>query len=167
MVDDHSHFTWTYLIEFKSQAFKLLEHHIKYLQTQFGGRVQFVRTDNNGMEFLRSSCQMMLKDFRILHQIACPYMTQQNEVVECKHQHLLQVTRALLFQAKLPSIFWGEAVLMATHLIKKLPSSVLHWSTPYHCLFGSLPAYDHLRIFGCLCFGWNLDPHKQKLSPEP
>lgn len=86
-------------------------------------------------------------------------------MVELKHQHLLQVTRALLLQASLPSLFWGEAMLMATNIINELPTSILHWSTPYHLLFGSFPTYDHLRTFGCLCFGHNLDPHQHKLSP--
>lgn len=66
---------------FKSQAYKLLEHHIKFLHIQFGGWVKLVQT-GNGMEFLSYSCQMMLKNFGILHQRTCPYTPQQNGVVE-------------------------------------------------------------------------------------
>lgn len=42
IVDGHLHFIWTYLMEFKSQASKLLEHHIKFLHTQFAGQVKLV-----------------------------------------------------------------------------------------------------------------------------
>ncbi|KAL0304654.1 UNVERIFIED_CONTAM: Retrovirus-related Pol polyprotein from transposon RE1 [Sesamum angustifolium] len=33
---------------------------------------------------------------------------------------------------------------------------------PYELLHGSPPLYNHLRVFGCLCFATNLDPHKTK-----
>ncbi|KAL0416927.1 UNVERIFIED_CONTAM: Retrovirus-related Pol polyprotein from transposon RE2 [Sesamum latifolium] len=29
-------------------------------------------------------------------------------------------------------------------------------------LYGESPSYEHLRVFGCLCFATNLDPHKSK-----
>lgn len=36
VVDDYSHFTWTYLTEFKNKATKLLDHHIKNLRNSCG-----------------------------------------------------------------------------------------------------------------------------------
>ncbi|KAL0285671.1 UNVERIFIED_CONTAM: Retrovirus-related Pol polyprotein from transposon RE1 [Sesamum angustifolium] len=42
------------------------------------------------------------------------------------------------------------------------PTQKLAWKTPYELLHGSPPLYDHLRVFGCLCFTTNLDPHKTK-----
>ena len=51
-------------------------------------------------------------------------------------------------------------------MINRLPSQVLHIESPYFRLFAKQPSYDHLRIFGCVCFV-HLPPHERhKLSAQ-
>lgn len=89
------------------------------VKTQFDKVVKVVRSDN-GQEFF------CFRDFYshmgILHKTSCNDTSQQNGHVERTHQHVLNVTSALQFQAHLPIDFWGECVLAACHLINRTPT---------------------------------------------
>lgn len=65
---------------------------------------------------------------------------------------MLEVARALRFQASLLIDFWGECVQTAAYIINKLPTSVLENKTPYEILYGKKPTYWHFRTFGCLAY---------------
>lgn len=71
--------------------------------------------------------------------------------MERKHRHIVDSGLSLLAQAKMPLHFWWDAFSMATHIINRLPTSVLH-TTPYELLFGKKPDYSMLHVFGCACF---------------
>jgi len=54
----------------------------------------------------------------------------------------------------------------ATYLINRLPSPILHHSSPFQTLFTEAPNYLKLRSFGCLCFPWLKTYHTHKLQPK-
>lgn len=113
---------------------------------------------DNGKEFLCNALTEFLKSVGCIHQRSCPYTPQQNGVVERKHHHLLNVARAIMLQAHMPKSFWGDSILVATHIINKLPSAVLQGKSPWEILFQCAAPIDHLRVFGCLSLVGTL-PH--------
>src|SRR5690606_12977688 len=81
-----------------------------------------------------------------------PHTSQQNGKSERMIRTLNNVIRALLFQAQMSPTFWAEALHVVVHITNILPSSSIDHNTPYTLLFGHKPTYEHLRVFGCLCF---------------
>ena len=74
--------------------------------------------------------------------------------------------RTLLFQAHLSPSYWAEALHVATHVLNILPSSFIGNQTPHFKLFNQTPKYDHLRIFGSLCFPNIHHANTNKFSPR-
>jgi hypothetical protein len=99
-----------------------------------------------------------------LHQTSCVETPQQNTIVERKHQHLLNITRGLLFQSNLPHCFWSYALGHSAFLINRIPSLVLHEKSPYEQLYNCLPDLSLLKVFGCLSFASTLTNHRKKLD---
>ena len=152
IVDDYSRGTWTHLMVTKDEAFFLIKRFVNMAKTQFDKTVKVIRSDN-ALELGRShEALKFFAETGIRHETSCIHTPQQNGVVERKHKHLLEVSRALMFQSSMPIRFWGECVLTATHLINRMPTKVLKGQTPFEVLFGQPPAYEHLRVFGSLCF---------------
>ena len=142
----------------------------KFISTQFGAKIQTQRSEND-KEYFNQDLITYLQKEGILHHSSCVDTPQQNGVVERKNQHLLDVARSLLFQMKVPKIYWGEAILTAAYLINRMPSRVLEYQSPMSNLstlfpnfqgFGSLPS----KIFGCVCHV-NIHSHLQgKFDPR-
>ncbi|KAI9197977.1 hypothetical protein LWI28_007873 [Acer negundo] len=158
IVDDYTRFTWIFLMRHKDETQSILKRFFSYVFTQFESHIKTVRSDNGG-EFI--SLRSFFQDNGVLFQHSCVYTPQQNGVVERKHRHILQVARALKFQAQLPTQFWGECALTAIHIINRLPSPVLSFKTPFELLYSKPPDFSHLRVFGCLAYATNVHPsHK-------
>jgi hypothetical protein len=113
------------------------------------------RSDNGG-EFINRDFQAYFQSQGIIHQTTCPQTPEQNGLSELKNRHLLDMARSLLLSSHMPKYLWGEAVLTASHLINRLPSSTLHGQVPFEVLSThvSIPSLNTLpaRVFGCVVF---------------
>ncbi|XP_022642892.1 uncharacterized protein LOC111242680 [Vigna radiata var. radiata] len=102
----------------------------------------------------------------INHQTSCVETPEQNSVVERKHQHILYVTRSLMFQSNLPNAYWSYALSHAVYLINRLPTPILKNKTPHDFIYNVPPTYLNLKTFGSLCFASTLESGRNKLDPR-
>jgi len=100
----------------------------------------------------------------IIHQTTCIETPQQNGILEHKHQHLLNVSRALLFQFNLPLSFLCFALQHVTYLINCNPTPFLHNISPIEKLYHHVCDISNLCIFGCLCYASTLSAQHKKLD---
>ncbi|XP_024993949.1 uncharacterized protein LOC112527496 [Cynara cardunculus var. scolymus] len=133
------------------------------LRNSFNKSIKRIRCDNGG-EFTSNLMLNFYTKQGILLETTYPHTPQQNGVVERKHRHLLDTTRALHFEANLPKRFWGECVLTAAYIINRLPSKTLGDKTPYELLYNQKPKYDHMRVFGCLTYFWSIETKGDKFE---
>lgn len=71
------------------------------VSTKFDKQIKIIRTDN-GPEFTLSE---FYNSKGMIHQLSCVGMPQQNGRVERRHQDILNINRALMFQASLPKLY--------------------------------------------------------------
>lgn len=97
---------------------------------------------------------------------SCPHTSQQNGRSERMIRTVNNAIRTLLFQARLPPSFWVEALNADVHVLNITPSKAIQNQIPLTLLFQKQPQYDHLRVFGCLCFPNLNHSILPKLSPR-
>ncbi|KAI0511944.1 hypothetical protein KFK09_012578 [Dendrobium nobile] len=163
-IDDHSKFSWVFPLIHKSDAFTTFISFHKMINTQFNKSIKIFRSDGGG-EFINGKFQQLFKQLGILHQYSCPYTPAQNGVAERKHRHIVETMRSILLDANLPTKLWVEVMNASVYLINRLPSRALMNQSPYQILYQKPPAYNHLKIFGCLCYPWLRPYSASKLSP--
>ncbi|CAH9070987.1 unnamed protein product [Cuscuta europaea] len=124
IIDDHTRVTWVFLLKEKSEIEEVFKQFYSMIQTQFNTNIKIVRSDN-GLEYFSKKLNTFFAEKGIIHQSSCVNTPAQNGIAERKNRHLLEVTRAIMFSAKIPKYLWGEAVLHATYLINRMPSKTL------------------------------------------
>jgi len=98
IVDDFTRATWTHLMVTKDKAIFVLKFFVTMAATQFNAYIKIIRSDN-ALEFSKSGEAVdFFNAHGLMHQTSCIQTPQQNGVVERKHKHLLEVSKALPFQ---------------------------------------------------------------------
>ncbi|CAI7805619.1 unnamed protein product [Closterium sp. NIES-53] len=119
-------------------------------QRESGHKVKVIRTDNGG-EYIGADFEAVLKKKGIQHQLTVPYNPQQNGVAECFNRTLQEGARNLLGCAGLPDPFWVTALRQVALVKNRVLATVgdKQW-VPYTKWYGSAPAVNMLRAYGCM-----------------
>jgi len=83
---------------------------------QFNIDIKIIRSDN-GKKF--DFIELFYK-LGVLQIKSCVETPQQNSIAEKIHQHILNITRSLIFQYGLPKSYWSYVVAHVVYLINKL-----------------------------------------------
>lgn len=73
-------------------------------------------------------------------------------MVERRHRHILDATRAIRFQVYLPLRFWGDCIKTVVYVINRVPSVVLRNTSPYEMLYEKTPLLDYFKVINYLCY---------------
>jgi hypothetical protein len=165
ILDDHSHFVWTFPLHVKSDTFSTLSNFFAYVSTQFGCTMKVVQCDN-GREFSNASTRAFFTTKGVLLWMSCPYTSPQNSKAERILRTINNMLRSLLFQASILARYWVEGLHTATYLLNRLPTKAISTTSPYFSLHGVAPSYEHLRVFGCACYPNISAKAAHKLAPQ-
>lgn len=113
VMDDFTHFSWSFPLHHKSDAAATLERFYAYVLTQFNVFVQCVQCDNGG-EFLNVRLRTFLYDRGVALRLSCPHTSPQNGKAERAIRSTNDILRTLLLQAHMPPPFWVESLHTAT-----------------------------------------------------
>jgi hypothetical protein len=165
ILDDYTHYLWTFPLKLKSDTFTTLSHFFTYVSTQFGRTVKAIQCDN-GYEFDNSFTCFFLLSNGTQHRMSCRCTSSQNGKAERIIRSVNNVIRTLLIRASLPRRYWAEGLHTATYLLNHLFTMVIQPVCPHLALFGSAPSYEHLRVFCCMCYPNTTATAPHKHSPR-
>ena len=81
-----------------------------------------------------------------------PKTLELNGLVERMNWTLMERVRSMVSHAKLPKIYWVEAIYMTVYLIIRSPSVPLKGDVPQRVWTEKYVSYRHLRVFKCLVY---------------
>jgi hypothetical protein len=165
ILDGFTHYLWIFPLKLKFDTFTTLSNFFAYVSTQFDRTVKAIQCDNR-REFDNSSTRFFLLSNGTQLRMSCPYTSPQNGKVERIIRSVNNVIRTLLIQPSLPGRYWAEGLHTATYLLNRLPTTVIQAACPHLAMFGSAPSYEHLRVFGCMCYPNTTATVPHKLSPR-
>ena len=151
-LDDASNYGSTSLFIAKNGVFPAWKKVEASWELRSGNHVKTIHLDG-AKEFTKGSMVKHLITRGISLQITAPYAHAQARKAEQYVRTIEDGIQTLLADAKLPMMFWGDAVLTVQYLCNHLPTSTLPPGiTPYEIMQGQKPDLSHLCVWGCQCF---------------
>lgn len=164
-VDDKTHYIWVYVLKTKSEVFSKFQEWKSLVERTSSRQLKILRTDNGG-EYTSNEFEELLKSEGVRHEKTIPKNPEQNGVAERLNRTLLESTRSMLADTRLPQKFWAEALSTAVYLRNRSSTSTVHGMTPFEAWSGEKPSVRNLRAFGCTAYSHVPKDERKKLSPK-
>ena len=106
-IDDSTRKVWAYPIRTKDRVFSIFTDWLAMVENQTGRKLKCLRSDNGG-EF---------KSEEFVKFCRAPYSPEQNGIAEHMNRTIQECVVSMLQHSGLSDDFWGEALVMAIHII--------------------------------------------------
>ncbi|GJX07857.1 putative ribonuclease H-like domain-containing protein [Tanacetum coccineum] len=113
VIDDYTRFTWVFFLATKDVTSGILKSFITRIENLVDHKVKVIRCDN-GTKFKNREMNQFCEMKGILRQFSVARTPQQNRVAERRNRTLIEATRTMLADSKLPTTFWEEAKIECT-----------------------------------------------------
>ena len=164
--DDYSRCCAVYFMKQKLEVLEKFKEFEAAATNEAGRSIGILRTDNGG-EYLSTEFQDYLKAKGIKYELTVPYSPQQNGVAERMTRTLVESAQSMIAQARLPKMYWAEAISTAVYVRNRMPTTAIKGNTtPYERWYERKPNVSHLRVFGCMAFAHGPDSKRQKLDKK-
>ena len=141
-----------YTLKSKDEVFETFLVWKKMVENQTGRKIKVLRSDN-GTKYRNDQFSIFCKKEGISRHFTVRDTPHQNGVAEHMNRTLLEKVRCMLSNAGLGKQLWAEAVMYASHLINRLPSTELNDKTPLEVWSGKpINYYDTLHLFGSTAY---------------
>jgi len=137
-------------------AWTASNHKIWHMEEPF----MYARTDRGG-EYVSYEFEQWFKDHGIYHSKTPPNSSRGK--AERMIRTLKNLSKAYIYNAKAPYVFWDEAMLFAVQVQNRTPSFSKHYKyaekriSPFEARYGKPPDLTKLHRWGCLCFAHDGD----------
>ncbi|GJZ64467.1 putative ribonuclease H-like domain-containing protein, partial [Tanacetum coccineum] len=128
-------------------------------------KIKFVKCDN--VTDLKNSIMNQFCEIKgIKREFSAARTPQQNGVAERKNKTLIEATRTMLIDSKLPTNFCAEAVNTACYVLNRVLIIKPHNKPPYELIHGRPPLIDFMKPFGCPVTILNTRDHLGKFDEK-
>nr|GEW40630.1 putative ribonuclease H-like domain-containing protein [Tanacetum cinerariifolium] len=148
VTDDFSRFSWVFFLATKYETSEILKKFITGIENLIDLRVKVIRRDNE-TEFKNKVMNQFCGMKSIKREFSIARNPQQNGVAERKNKTLIEASRTMLADSKLPITFWAEAVNTPCYVQNRVLVIKPHNKTPYELFLGRKHALSFMRPFGC------------------
>jgi hypothetical protein len=153
-----------YLLKTKYEALHYFKAYKAEVENQLKRKIKRLRSDRGG-EYFSSEFTGFCVEHGIIYERTPSYSPQSNGIAERKNYTLTELVNAMLGTAGLSKEWWGEAILIACHVLNRVPTKnkeiapFEEWEKKRLNLF-------YMRTWGCLA-KVNVSINKKcKLGPK-
>ncbi|GJY99076.1 retrovirus-related pol polyprotein from transposon TNT 1-94 [Tanacetum coccineum] len=126
----------------------ILKSFITGIENLVDHKVKVFRCDI-GTEYKNREMNQFCEMNGILRQFSIARTPQQNGVAEKRNRTLIEASRTMLADSKLPTTFWAEAINTACYVQNRVLVVKPYNKTPYELFHGRTPTLSFMRPFGC------------------